>query len=79
MPQQIPVQWIIRLRRHEQATDAAEHVPHGDTGGVAVAKHAVADPTTAVDVAVVDLDRVRGRVYRREEEMHGEEEAVERV
>ena len=27
-----------------------------------MAKHAVADPTTAVDVAVVDLEEIQGRV-----------------
>ena len=58
----LPIQWVVWFRRHEQATDTAEDVPHGHTGGVAVAKHTVADPTTAVDVAVVDLEGIQGRV-----------------
>ena len=50
-----PVEWVIGLRGHEQATDTAEDLSHGDTWSVARAKHPVANPTTAVDVAVVNL------------------------
>ena len=50
-----PVEWVIGLWRHEQATDTAEDLSHGDTRSVAWAKHPVANPATAVDVAVVNL------------------------
>ena len=50
-----PVKGVIWLRRHQQATNTAEDVPHSNARGVTGAKNPMTDSTTAVDVTVIYL------------------------
>ena len=56
-----PVQRIVRFRGHEQPQHAAEDGSDSYAWAVAGGEDAVADAATAVDVAVVDLQREEGR------------------